>query len=339
MSTEKVNVVITCDVECWPQSERPLPVNLNGEVGAHIYGKTKTGEELGINWQMDVLNQHGLRGVFFVEALCATRAFHDDLQRVVESIQTKGHDVELHAHTEWFHFPPIRSLIGNKCKQFLKDYSLVEQAVIIKAAKSELERCGAEETVAFRAGNFGGNQDTLCAVKEAGILIDSSYNAVHLGGACSMEFDETRNEPFLAEGVWEYPVTCFRDKPILSRNHLRPLQVTATSFREMSSVLWESSRLGMDTVVILTHSFEMTHFTAGSSVQPRKNRLNVSRFRCLCRFLEDNSHVFRVTTFKEIVRHGMIPGPGVPNGELPASKTMSYVIRGIQNLSSNLLRY
>lgn len=335
----KVKVVITVDVECWPKNDYPLDEGVREQIAYHVFGETQSNEALGINWQMDIMDQHGFKGVFFVESLCATRGFQQSLYEIVTSIQSRGHDVELHAHTEWFGFPPVQSLVGNKCAQHLKDYSLEEQVTIISAAKTALEECGVDSIVAFRAGNFGADENTLKAAKIVGLRIDSSYNPVYVGRACGMRFPNDRSQPFMINGIWEYPVTCYRDRPQLQRNHLRPLQITASSFREMSAVLQDAFRRRMDTIVILTHSFEMTHFSPGSTCAPRKNSLNAYRFRKLCSFLHENSDRFRVATFKEIVKENLFPAESLLIDDVPHSTTINYIMRGTENLFSTVFKY
>jgi hypothetical protein len=333
-----VNVIITIDVECWPSSHAGLEAGIDREVAHHIYGQTRSGHDVGIEWQMRLLESHGLRGVFFVEALCAVRGFRRVLSEVVDRIQTRGHDVELHAHTEWFEYSPPQSVITGKYHQHLASYSGEEQRRIICAAREVLELCGARGLVAFRAGNFGANRETPAAVRDAGLMIDSSYNAGSARRTHTMGFSDARVAPFMVDSIWEYPVTCFRDQRELQPHHLRPLQVTAASFREMAAVLQDAMRRGLDTVVILTHSFEMTHFRPGPA-PPTKHRLNIYRFGRLCRFLAEHREKFRVTTFKEIVARGMFPARSDQFHEPPRSSTLNYVLRGGQNLAANLLRF
>ena len=333
-----MNVIITVDVECWPSPRSALDGGIHREVAHHIYGRTRSGRDLGIEWQMRLLETHGLRGVFFVEALCGVRGFRRDLSEVVDRIQTRGHDVELHAHTEWFDYSPPLSLIAGKYQQHLSGYSGDEQRRIICAAREVLELCGARGLVAFRAGNFGANRQTPLAVRDAGLTIDSSYNAVYAHGTHTMGFCDPRVAPFAIDGIWEYPVTCFHDQRQLQPRHLRPLQVTATSFREMAAVLQDAARRGLHTVVILTHSFEMTHFRPGS-MPPTEHRLNIYRFGRLCAFLAEHREKFRVTTFKEIVAGDLFPESSAQSGEPPCSSTLNYLLRGAQNLAANLLRF
>jgi peptidoglycan/xylan/chitin deacetylase (PgdA/CDA1 family) len=335
-TSRQVNVILTFDVECWPDQRQPLPATIDAEVAHHIYGVTGTGEAFGIDWQMDTMRRHGLRGVFFVEALSATRGFEDALRRVVRSIQAKGHDVEAHAHPEWFGYAPVRSLVAERCHPCIGEYSLEDQTVIVRAAVEQLRRCGASNLVAFRAGNFGANQDTLTAVRRAGLAIDSSYNAVYAGRECRIRL-APRTQPLCAADIWEYPVACFHDYPRVRPRHLRPLQVTASSFGEMSSVLLDAWDRRLHTMVVLSHSFEMTHFRPGAA-PPRKHTVNVRRFERLCRFLGERHDLFRVVTFKEIVAAGSLPDHAVEDG-VPESAAPRSLVRGFQNLSADFLQY
>jgi hypothetical protein len=51
--------------------------------------------------------EEAVEGIFFVESTFASLGFTQSLREVVSSIQSKEHDFELHAHTEWFGFPPF----------------------------------------------------------------------------------------------------------------------------------------------------------------------------------------------------------------------------------------
>jgi len=50
---------------------------------------------------MEILSHHGLKSVFFVEPLFATRFGLARLQKMVGLIQDASHEVQLHLHTKW----------------------------------------------------------------------------------------------------------------------------------------------------------------------------------------------------------------------------------------------
>ena len=88
MSDHKVNVIITCDVECWPLSGHALPRDLTKEADYHIYGNTSSGQRFGIQWQMDIMTKHGLRVV---------RVTMDGFQSAdsLQQLRQQGYDAEV----------------------------------------------------------------------------------------------------------------------------------------------------------------------------------------------------------------------------------------------------
>src|SRR5450432_4005187 len=95
-----LDVFITVDTEVWPRYADWRQARLARDIERDIYGMTKQGE-FGVGYQMDVLDAHGLRAVFFVEALFAMVVGFEALTRLVQMIQQRGHEVQLHLHTEW----------------------------------------------------------------------------------------------------------------------------------------------------------------------------------------------------------------------------------------------
>ena len=92
-------VIYTVDTELSPMlHQRGLTPAEN--LNAAVLGLANGGE-WGIGYQIERLNAHGLKGVFFVEALCAYLGDADILKRIVEPVLQGGHEVQLHLHTEW----------------------------------------------------------------------------------------------------------------------------------------------------------------------------------------------------------------------------------------------
>ena len=108
---------------------------------------------------------------------------------------------------------------------------------MIAAGASLLEKAGATEINAFRAGNFGFNRDTLRALATNGIDFDSSYNATMFGPASGVGSNMVVVEPIECEGVFEYPMTVFKD----GVGSLRHVQLTACSYGEIERLLWRGS--------------------------------------------------------------------------------------------------
>src|SRR5438034_4611872 len=96
----KLNVFLTVDTEVWPRTPDWIATGLSPEIDRFIYGVTADGQ-FGLKYQIDMLNEYGLKAVFLVEALFACIVGLEPLRKIVSLIQAGGHDVQLHIHTEW----------------------------------------------------------------------------------------------------------------------------------------------------------------------------------------------------------------------------------------------
>jgi hypothetical protein len=132
-------------------------------------------------------------------------------------------------------------------------YSRSEQAQLIAQAKSLLAGCGAPALNAFRAGSFGMNGDTMKALADNQVLFDSSYNHTRLEQGNNMADGHILVQPTLVDGVYEYPMTVYEDRA----GHYRHLQLGACSFSETKDVLRRASDDGWNSVVMLSHNFEL----------------------------------------------------------------------------------
>jgi hypothetical protein len=131
--------------------------------------------EAGIFHQMDVFERHGLKAVFFVDPMPALVWGAGAIAEVVEPILERGHDVQLHIHTEWLALAGEASPLPGRTGRNIKDFDLGEQVRLIGWASDALVAAGAPRPVAFRAGNYGANDDTLRALAQLGIACDSSH--------------------------------------------------------------------------------------------------------------------------------------------------------------------
>src|SRR5438067_1396052 len=126
---QHVNVFITVDTEVWPKTSTWRETALADDIRRDFYGITSEGE-FGVPYQMDVLDAFRLKAVFFVESLFAGVIGLEQLREMVSLIQRRGHEVQLHAHTEWLAWMP-KPLLGERRGQNLKDFSEDEQTTLI----------------------------------------------------------------------------------------------------------------------------------------------------------------------------------------------------------------
>jgi peptidoglycan/xylan/chitin deacetylase (PgdA/CDA1 family) len=252
--------------------QRGVPARANFK--SSILGRCSAGD-FGIVAQMDMLDTHGLKGIFFVDPMPGLVHGRTILSDVVGPIVARGHDVQLHIHTEWLAFAEEQP-VGDARGRNIADFSLAEQIRLLELARDMLIEAGAPSPTAFRAGNYGANDDTLRALAHLGFLWDSSLNPVYLGDGCAIDLPRTIVHATQHLGLTEVPVATLHDRP----GHLRPAQVCALSAWEMKAALDFAARHAHRHFMIVCHSFEML-----SRDRARPNYMVIDRFEQLCRHI------------------------------------------------------
>lgn len=299
-----VDVFITVDTEVWPQATEwphvPLSpqVRCEREIDCYFWGGEGS-PKLGLPFQLETLNAHDLRATFFVDPLFSFALGLEPLRKVVATLKAAGQEIGLHLHPEWLtdpRMPQLPAFAGPN----IGDYPEEAQAQLIKVGLARLAEAGAESICAFRAGSWGANAATLRAAARNGIRFDSSLNACYATSLPDLPDREAFLEPRAIEGLWEFPLTHFLDRPPHGR---RPLQVCACSLSEIRYVLEEAHARQWSHVTMVTHSFEFVRTDRlgrdGAAVGPR--RLLGARFEALCEYLGRHRDRFRTTLFRDIV--------------------------------------
>jgi len=298
-----LTVFFTVDTEYWPRvaalDDRVVRLAMRRD----IFGLTGRGE-FGIRRQMTLLNDHGLRGVFLVEALSACATGLDPLREIVGLIRDGGHEVQLHLHPEWLRrtrddsLPPFRG-------PGMKHYSLREQSVLIARAKANLEAAGSPTVRAFRAGGYGANLDTLTALAENGFAFDTSYNYPWLGVTCDMPLPRPLHQAARINGMVETPVSHFQDYP----GHARHAELCACSSGELRAALEQAWARGWRSFVIVSHSFELVRRPVDLEQPPEPDGLVVRRLRRLCEHLSAHRDRYRTAGFADLDAEEILQPP------------------------------
>lgn len=232
-----------------------------------------SGGAVGVFHQMELLDAHGLKGVFFVDPMPALLWGVEAIADVVRPIVQGEHDVQLHCHTEWLEYAPT-TLVGGRRGRHLKDFTHDDQRRILAFARDTLIAAGAPPPVAFRAGNYGANDDTLVALAELGLTHDSSHCPALAGhGDCAISLHREDLRPRVHHGVVEVPMACIGS----FGGRLRHGQLTALSLRELSAAIRHARDTGLPSLTFVSHSFELL-----SRDRNRINRVVARRFARLC---------------------------------------------------------
>jgi hypothetical protein len=236
-----------------------------------IAGKCRDGE-FGIFYQMDRLEAYGLTGVFFVDPFPALVYGPGVIAKVVEPILKRGHEVQLHIHTEWLEFARDHELEHLRGRN-IADFPLEDQIRLLDQARALLMIAGAPRPTAFRAGNFGANDDTLRALSELSVRYDSSFNPAFLSGECAIDLPP-ETPPFSEHlGVGIIPVSYIEDRP----GSIRAAQLCALSAWEMRDALTHAAQNDWPCFTIVSHSFELL-----SRDRIRSNPIVTRRFESMC---------------------------------------------------------
>jgi hypothetical protein len=230
---------------------------------------------VGISYQLGLLRRHGLKACFFVDPMPALVFGLEPTRRIVATILEAGQEVQLHLHPNWAGAKADDQ--GASHGRFeLVDYTLEEQRDLIAGATDLLVAAGAPRPIAFRAGSYGANEDTLRALAGLGFAYDSSHNGAEPDSAIGLA--ATHIAPVRRGGLIEVPVTLIEDRP----GALRNFQICALSAGEMHAALDHAVHEDHAAVTIVSHGFELAN-RAGT----RPNAIHVRRFEALCALLQD----------------------------------------------------
>lgn len=145
---------------------------------------------------LGILQEFGYRATFFVD-MCEVPTWGEDfMRRVCSRILDAGQDIQLHAHPH--------HMSGDRKRWLLSEYTRDEQGRILDYAIAQYVRFVGAQPLAFRAGGFGANRDTLELLNERGVKIDCSL--MHRWRGCDLEAP-LPGVPFFLHDMRELPLT------------------------------------------------------------------------------------------------------------------------------------
>lgn len=303
-------VYITIDTEYSAGLVRVGDARERAENFARSIACVGKGGEAGVGHALQVLAETGQSAVFFVDPMPALVWGVAAIEDVVGPIVAAGQDVQLHLHTEWLAWAgAAHPLASRRTGQNLFDFPFDEQARLIDYARTQLVAAGAPAPVAFRAGNYGANDDTLRALAELGIAYDTSHCPALIGAASRISLGADARVPVRHQGVIEVPVLSVA---ALGEGRQRHGQITALSIAEMRAAILHARDRGVETLTLVSHSFEFF-----SRRRARVKTLVRRRFDRLCEFLRDTPGV-TTGTYRD--HPPQVPQGSRPPELLPASR-------------------
>jgi hypothetical protein len=293
----RTQVCVTVDVEFSINGAFADPIERQpmGTVSATCPVEDASG---GLDFILDTLERHDLRGVFFVEVL-NTRYFGDSpMGTIARSIHARGHDVQMHLHPCWALFskpdwrnllgpgPPTDSLAG-------MDEKYLEE--LLAAGLAVFSRWQLPKPCAFRAGNLQVDAAIYPVLKRLGIPLSSNIGlGAYRPENPGLRLDGGRH---WIDGVLELPVASHRYFSLGPYERWKTFTVIGTGGDEARELLRAAAKSKTSPVVVLTHPSEFVKKTSDDYLSSRVNALSRTRLQALCAFLADHRDQFEVTTF------------------------------------------
>lgn len=250
-------LIVTCDVECSIGNSGSFdhPIFRPWPIDTWIWGRIGGSErQWGIGLLMDQLEARQMRGTFYVSAL--ERRFHGDppVAEVAKAIESRGHEAGVHVHCAWAGFDQQRRYDldrGFHLLDSIGDHDEETQRELLTEAVESLRQWTGRPPRSFRAGNFGADLRTLKILGELGLTSDSSRNAA----VATLPQATATNAAVELEGLLEIPATTF-EALRSPRRLLRFVDPSNMTLAEAKSVFDQIPRLGIGTLVLVTHSFQ-----------------------------------------------------------------------------------
>ncbi|MCP3734210.1 polysaccharide deacetylase [Sphingomonas sp. RP10(2022)] len=260
-------VFLTVDTEfAWRHHAAGLDVET-------IYARSLEPAGVGLTYQLERLAHHGLKACFFVDPMPALLFGLAPVRRMVETVLAAGQEVQLHLHPNW-----TGAHAGDRAASYgrfqMHEYGHEEQLDLLRGAVELLVAAGAPRPIAFRAGGYAANDDTLRALATLGFVYDSSHNGAEPAES-RIGLPPSQIAP-VARHLVEVPVTVIEDAPGIWRT----FQLCAMSGAEAAAALDHAAAERHAAVTIVSHGFELAN-----RLGTRANAVHVRRFETLCRLL------------------------------------------------------
>jgi len=277
---QKIYILITVDTEAhwW---KYPIEEGILGKFKESYYGIGKI---------MDICEELEVKATFFVDIAEAWDWGDKKIGKICKKISQRGHDIQLHIHP--FH-------MADPSRNLLWQYSIKEQYNIIRKCKNKFcELCG-KPPLAFRAGSYGANNQTLDVLNDLNFKMDFSF--FHKRSNCRIKNDKI-NQPWTYKNLIEIPVTVYQSLKILEWKRYDKIDINSITYNEFRSIFKQFTLSNTSSIIVFfMHSFSF--FQKGQN-----KKISYIRKSCMKKFkkiLEEilsykNTQIITVSDLNEI---------------------------------------
>ncbi len=299
MRKNKVKVFITIDVE--HSGMQYFRIGEKSTIPTISMDCPVEGKSYGLSYILKILEKNDLASTFFVEPFCSYYFGPESLESTIHKIQSFKQDIQLHMHPAWLSFRD-----GRRWSDQMFNYTLEKQVELIRLGCDLLAKNGAE-VKAFRAGNFGANNETYLALQKLNIPLASNYNSSYSPNDCRVLLPREQNDIFLQHGIVEIPLTNFQIRDLRSflAYQNKPFQAACTRFEYAEKILNSAYNSGLSTVNILLHNFEFINrderFWMDKPLKPMLKTME--HFEHLCAYLHKHNDRFECVSFGKVAQN------------------------------------
>lgn len=259
-----LTIIPTIDTE-GVHGQRPFHQMVLGEVeGAD--------EGWGVYRLADIFARHQVPATFFVDVYELSLWGEAPLRDVCVRLGQRGFDVQLHTHPGWRDDPHDFDWLRahkreqsflSQDKDFMVKLSMAEQADLLGRGMDLIESWTGKRPVAHRSGGYSINEDTLTALRQVGLPLDSSMHWRHPHSAVTW----SRNAVVERDGLIEIPVTLIDyvfslpGAGTLYRKSMKT-DVDTCSLNELLAYVDQARRSGIKVMNLFMHSYSLLEFDA-----------------------------------------------------------------------------
>jgi hypothetical protein len=199
MTSKSRYAILTVDTEALPKRAS------RDHVKRLIWGEHERGTA-GIREMCVIGDEVNAKHVFFVD-VCGAYSYGDEVKAVIHWLDQAGQDVQLHVHPEYL---PQEFWLQHGIKyrpRFLNQYDDAKAEFTIGHFSKVISGITGKPILAFRAGSFRWNANTIRALGAAGIPL-SFNNSMRAFADGQCLYSEPTNIPYAwSNGIIEVPVT------------------------------------------------------------------------------------------------------------------------------------
>jgi peptidoglycan/xylan/chitin deacetylase (PgdA/CDA1 family) len=210
----------------------------------HMITGEGIGEDYGAYGILEILDRHQLKATWFINVYEAHR--HEDpttVERLVKTLDERGHEVALHTH-------PSEDL--EMYARPLYWFDADQQKTILGYGAELIEKWTGRAPVSFRAGGYVLNDQTFEALESLGFRIDSS---VFFSSKNNRITPFTVNAVRMRGGLVEVPVTYVPRVQSDGEIDHRKFDVNWLTGEELDQVVDRVTEFGIAQAMFMMHSF------------------------------------------------------------------------------------